>query len=89
MDIAWYDGIGLIGVLLILLAYLLLQIDRIEEEQIGYSVMNAVGAALVLVSLWFEFNLSAFVMEALWLAVSFIGIAKWWRARRARAAAQP
>jgi hypothetical protein len=43
--------------------------------------MNAIGAVAVLLSLLYAFNLSAFVLEALWLAISIYGIV---RARRVR-----
>jgi hypothetical protein len=32
------------------------------------------GAALVLVSLYFEFNFSAFLIESFWLAISILGL---------------
>ena len=44
--------------------------------------MNAAGALLVLVSLLYAFNLSAFVMEVAWLAVSIYGIVRGRKIRR-------
>jgi len=44
-------------------------------------VLNAVGAALIAVSLLVDFNLSAFLIEVFWVAISLIGIQRWWRAR--------
>lgn len=46
--------------------------------------MNALGAALVIISLCFDFNLSAFVIEAFWVVISLVGIGRWWRKRQAR-----
>jgi hypothetical protein len=74
MEIYWYDVVGNIGVLLILTAYLLLQIDRIESNSAGYSLLNALGAGLVLASLLGAFNLAAFVLEAFWLLISLWGL---------------
>jgi hypothetical protein len=79
--IAWYDVVGLLGVGAILVAYALLQAGRWAARDLAYSVLNAVGAALVLCSLWFEFNLSAAVIEGFWLAISGYGIWQAWRAR--------
>jgi hypothetical protein len=74
MEIYWYDVVGNIGVLLILTAYLLLQIDRIESNSAGYSLLNSLGAGLVLASLLGAFNLAAFVLEAFWLLISLWGL---------------
>ena len=82
MSMHWYDWAGLFGVTLILLAYFLLQAERVRGDAIVYQLMNAIGAVLVLVSLLYVFNLSAFVMEAAWLAVSIYGIVRVRRARR-------
>jgi hypothetical protein len=79
---AWYDMVGLIGVGAILAAYALLQAGRWGARDLAYSVTNAVGAALVLVSLWYEFNLPAVVIELFWLAISFYGMWQAWRGPR-------
>ena len=72
----WPDALGLLGVVLILLAYFLLQAHRLSGHALTYQLMNAGGALLVLVSLLYAFNLSAFLMELAWLAVSIYGIAR-------------
>lgn len=80
----WYDWAGLLGVVAILLAYFLLQAGRVRGDALTYQLMNAFGALAVLLSLLYAFNLSAFVLEGLWLAVSVYGIARGRRARRDR-----
>jgi hypothetical protein len=79
---AWYDVSGGIGVVLIVAAYLLLQLERVSGNGLMYLTMNAVGAALILLSLLYEFNLSAFLMEVFWLAISLMGIARRMRKQR-------
>ena len=74
MTYTWYDFIGNLGVLLILVTYLLLQMDRLEGKSFFYSFNNAIGALLVLISLYFEFNLSAFIIEFFWLLISLYGL---------------
>lgn len=86
MTLAWYDWIGTLGVLLILLAYFLLQTERLHAQAIPYSVMNLLGAALITVSLMYEFNFSAFVIEICWIAISIVGIARTVKRRRAELA---
>lgn len=76
MNYTWYDLIGNIGVALILIAYLLLQLKRIKSEQLLYSLMNGIGAILIIISLYFDFNLSAFIIEFFWLLISIFGIFK-------------
>ena len=82
MGYTWYDFVGNVGVFLLLAAYLLLQLNKITSNQIGYSLMNAVGAILILVSLIFEFNLSAFAIEFFWLLISIVGIIDYLRSKK-------
>lgn len=79
---AWlHNAIGLGGTGLILLAYGLLQTGRLDARELSYSVLNGAGAAMILFSLWFEFNLAAFVMEAFWLLISAFGLKRAWTLR--------
>jgi hypothetical protein len=71
---SWFDIAGLIGVVLIIVAYLLLQLGKLPSTAPSYSLLNAVGAFLVMASLWFDFNLSAFLMEAFWFLISLVGL---------------
>jgi hypothetical protein len=82
MNIAWHDLLGTIGVALVLWAYFALQTGRLKAEHVSYSVFNGIGAAFVVVSLLFEFNLSALLMEGAWVLISLIGIWKWLKAKR-------
>ncbi len=77
-----YDAIGLAGVVAIIIAYFLLQADRVRYDDYSYLFFNGAGAALILVSLVYAFNLAAFVMEAIWVAISIYGAVKRWRRER-------
>ncbi|HKB68441.1 MAG TPA: hypothetical protein VKC61_21450 [Pyrinomonadaceae bacterium] len=83
MDYSWFDLVGNIGVLLMVIAYLLLQLEKLSSSALSYLLLNAVGAMLVMISLMFRFNLSAFLMEAFWLLISLYGLAKPLLSRRA------
>jgi len=74
MEYTWHDLLGNVGVACILGTYLLLQLGRLTNEHLLYSLINGVGAALILVSLNFDYNLSAFIVEAAWLAISVFGV---------------
>ena len=76
MEYSITDFIGNIGVFLIILAYLLLQLERIRSNDLVYSLLNLFGAVLIIISLIQEFNLSAFVIEVFWVIISFIGIVR-------------
>jgi membrane-associated HD superfamily phosphohydrolase len=76
LDYSWFDLVGNVGVLLMVVAYLLLQLEKLSSSAVSYLLLNAVGAILVIVSLRFRFNLSAFFMEAFWLLISLYGLTK-------------
>ena len=76
MDYRWFDLVGNIGVLLMVVAYLLLQLEKMSSSAVSYLLLNTVGATLVIISLKFRFNLSAVLMEAFWLVISLYGLAK-------------
>jgi len=82
MDYGWHDFIGNIGVAVIILSYLALQLEWIDSRSFLYSILNGVGATLVIFSLIFEFNLSAFVIEVFWVLISVLGIIHQLKAKR-------
>ena len=77
MEYELHDLIGNIGVGLILVTYLLLQMGKIASESIWYSLANVLGSVLVAISLIYDFNLSAFVIEVAWALISLIGIGRY------------
>jgi hypothetical protein len=68
------DAVGVVGVLLYLVSYFLLQIERLRFDDYSYLVINMLAAVLIIVSLVSQFNLSAFLVEALWVIISVVGI---------------
>jgi hypothetical protein len=76
MQYAWYDFVGTIGTAVIIVTYILLQTERIKSSSLIYSLLNAAGATLIIVSLIFSFNFSAFMVEFFWLLISLFGIVK-------------
>jgi hypothetical protein len=77
MRYAWYDVVGSIGVGLIILTYVALQIEKIRSEMLLYSLLNAVGATLILISLVYSFNFAAFIVEFFWVLISIYGVVKY------------
>lgn len=79
------DLIGFVGTALIIGAYLLLQINRISSDGLKYSVLNGIGALLILYSLIYKFNFPAFVVEVFWVGISIFGVARFYLQKRAGA----
>lgn len=77
-----HDVVGTAGVILVVAAYFLLQIGKIRSDSLLFSVSNAVGAALILFSLFFEFNAPAFLIEFFWLLISIIGVVRYFIRRK-------
>jgi hypothetical protein len=69
-----YNAIGLLGDGFVLVAYSMLHLRKLKAESFAYSFLNAIGAALVLFSLYFAWNLPAVVIESSWVAISVYGL---------------
>jgi hypothetical protein len=74
---AWYDILGTLGVATIIFTYVLLQLECLESNELVYSLLNVVGAALILISLYFSFNFPSFIVELFWLIISLFGIGRY------------
>lgn len=74
ITINWPTIIGLAGMLVTLLAYFLLQARKLHGNGVIYQLMNAVGSAAIIVSLFYAFNLPAMILEVAWLAISIYGL---------------
>jgi len=82
MNFNLFDVAGFIGVLLIVIAYLLLQLNKLPSSSLSFSLMNAAGSLLIMLSLVFKFNVSAFLIEVFWFLISLLGLTKWFIARK-------
>lgn len=82
MNLAWYDWVGIAGTVMILAAFFLLQAGRQRGDSLPYQLLNLFGAGGVLVSLLGQFNVSVFLLELAWVAISGYGIVRSIRARR-------
>jgi len=66
--------LGIIGVSLIIIAYFLLQINKLSSNSLIFSLLNFFGSFLILISLFDEWNLPSFIIEIFWMLISLIGI---------------
>ena len=79
----FHDILGTTGVGFIVVMYVMLQTERIDPRRIAFSIFNAVGSILILISLAYEFNFSAVLIEGVWLIVSVYGLWRAWRTHHA------
>ena len=68
------DPIGMLGVFLTLLAYLLISTDRVTSDNLTYAWLNIIGALLLLLSLLVHWNLPSVIIEIAWISISLIGL---------------
>lgn len=76
----FHDIVGAVGVALVIGMYFMLQSGRIEASRPIFSILNAVGSALILISLAYAFNLAAALVEVFWLGISLYGLVRTMRA---------
>jgi len=69
-----YDAVGLAGTALILGTYAMTVGGRIDARRASALAGNFLGAALILVSLSHDFNLSAAIVEGAWALIAGIGL---------------
>jgi paired small multidrug resistance pump len=68
--------VGIIGVMLTLFAFFYCQIERWKFDSYQYLLANSVGSCAILFSLFYHWNLPAFLMEVAWLGTSILGIVR-------------
>lgn len=84
IHIDWPTITGLLGTLLVLLAFFLLQARKLHGNGAVFQLLNAIGAAAIIVSLFYAFNLASMLLEVAWLLISVYGLAVGIRHRRAQ-----
>lgn len=74
---SWTDAAGLVGVLMILLAYAGAALGRLDPKGAWSLLANLAGAGLILLSLLIaNFNLASTVMEGAWALVALAGLVR-------------
>ncbi len=77
-----FNLIGLSGMAGFLFAYIMLQRNRWPHDSFIYLVTNFISAILILISLLWDWNLSAFLLECAWGLISGWGLWKLYYKRR-------
>ena len=77
------DAAGLVGVLIILIAYAGAALGKLDPQRPMSLLCNLLGASAILWGLLTaNFNLSATIMEGSWALVAAVGLARWAFLRR-------
>jgi paired small multidrug resistance pump len=76
MDLQWYDWVGLVGTLMVLAAYFLLQAGRLHGNGMLYQLLNLFGATGVLASLYGKFNVSVMLLMTVWIVITVYGLTR-------------
>ena len=76
MGYSLYDFAGNIGVVFVMITYLFLQLGKLKSTSYRFSLLNAIGAVLIMIFLLDQFNLSAFIIEVFWLIISIVGLVR-------------
>lgn len=69
-----FDLVGIVGSLMICTGYFMVSTGRINGETIRFQLLNAGGASLLLLSLYFRPNPGAILIEAIWLLIALVAI---------------
>lgn len=73
---AFANFVGLIGVILILWAYFASQYGLWQPDHTLFLVFNLLGSILLIYSLLYHWNLSSFIIEIVWIAITLFGFSK-------------
>ncbi len=76
------DLIGYVGVAFVVVTYFLSQIGRMDATRPLYPALNAIGAVMILVSLYYRPNPPSVVIEGFWLVISVVGLVRALRIRK-------
>lgn len=70
------DLVGYGGVALVVGTYFMSQVGKMDSTRALYPALNAIGALMILVSLYFRPNPPSVVIEFFWLAISLVGLVR-------------
>ena len=71
---AIYNIIGIIGDVITLWVYFLLNTGKVKYDQLSYPIYNFFGSVLILISLFHKWNLPSVIIEISWMIISCYGV---------------
>lgn len=82
MELSLSDLIGILGVFIIMIVYMLLQLEKMDVKDLSFSLLNVIGALFIIISLLFDWNLASFLMESTWMLISLYGTLKYYKTKK-------
>ncbi len=79
MHFSFADGIGTVGVTLLLVAFLLNLLNKISREGLVYILLNFVGAGLASIASLLINYIPFVILEGTWTIVSLIALINYYR----------
>jgi len=73
-EFSFSDGVGILGVSIVLVVYYFLQMEKVTVKDLSFSSLNALGSFLILYSLLYSWNLASVLIEVIWILISLIGV---------------
>ena len=73
-ELGWMDGVGVLGSLLLCIAYASVSSQWLASNSIRFQIMNLVGALLLLASLWTRPNYGAILIEIVWAMIATVSL---------------
>ena len=70
----FYEIVGLIGTFLYLLSYAILQHNREFSHHVSYWFINLIATSCLIFSLYFHWNVAAFIGNLTWFIISLVGV---------------
>jgi hypothetical protein len=70
------NTIGMVGVVMQLVVYFLLSVNRISSNTLFYQIFNMIGACCILYSLYFHWNTPSVIIEVIWLLISLRAVVR-------------
>jgi hypothetical protein len=77
-----FNGLGIIGVFLVLFAYYMLHLGKMAAKSFNYPFLNLCGSLLILISLFYSWNFPAFIIQTAWAVISMYGLLKYFSAKK-------
>ena len=72
-----YNSVGLIGVVMYVGSYSALQFGKLDGNSVLYCLLNGGAAGMVLISLFYDFNLASALIQTVWISLSIFGVCKY------------
>lgn len=77
MHFNWYEFVGAVGDAAIIITYALLQTEKISSDNVAYSLLNAIGANLIIGFADFQFQSTRFHSRILLGFGQLVGVGKY------------